>query len=251
MLDNDFDPQNDELAAKILTQPSKGLVALNDDGTFSLLTPLGFSGQVSFTYQASDGPNKSKAATATLQITAPPVNTPPIVEVRSGGSVSATGLGGTINLFVADGQTPTDALAIARTSSNTALVPVANVMLGGTGSNRTLTITPVAGKTGTATVTIKVTDRGGLSRSIPVTVKVGGGAADTLSGTAGADMLFGLGGNDTLIGLAGIDLIGGGAENDTLTGGTGADTFRGGTGTNTVTDLSTTEGDTATEVKTA
>jgi hypothetical protein len=248
VLDNDTDPQFDLLAAKILTQPSTGLVALDGDGTLSLLTPAGFSGQVSFTYQATDGSYKSKPATATLQIMPPAVNFAPIVEVRPGGSVSATGLGGTMNLFIADGQTAADALRIAKSSSNTALVPAANVTLGGTGSQRTVTITPVAGTSGTATVTVRVTDSGGLSKTLTITVKVGGSAINTLTGTAGADMLFGLGGDDTLNGLAGNDVIGGGSGNDTMTGGTGADVFRGGTGTNTATDFNTAQGDTKLEI---
>ncbi len=249
VLDNDTDPQGDVLAAKILTQPSTGLVALSDDGTLGLITPLGFSGQVSFTYQASDGQNKS-TATATLQITPPAANTPPAIQVNSGGSISATGLGGTMNLLVADAQTGSSALALSATSSNPALVPVGNVTFAGVATARTVTITPLAGKTGTAVVTLKVTDGGGLTKTVTVTVKVGGTAANTLTGTSGADMLFGLGGPDTLKGLGGIDLIGGGAGDDTMTGGTGADTFRGGTGTNTVTDFSTVQGDTVTEATT-
>ena len=251
VLDNDVDPQSDVLAAKILTQPKTGLVSLSDDGTLALLTPLGFSGQVSFTYTASDGPNKSNAATATLQVSPSPTNTQPTIQVGSGGSISSTGLGGSMNLQVADAQTGSNALTLSATSSNPALVPVSNVTFSGLGAARAVTITPLTGKTGNATITLKVTDGGGLSKTVVIEVKVGGNAADTLTGTSGADMLFGLGGGDTLIGRGGIDLIGGGAANDTMTGGTGADTFRGGTGTNTVTDFSTAEGDKATEAKTA
>ena len=43
-------------------------------------------------------------------------------------------------------------------SSNTTLVPTANIVFGGTGANRTVTITPAANQTGTATITLTVTD---------------------------------------------------------------------------------------------
>ena len=107
---------------------------------------------------------------------------------------------------------------------------------------------PVAGATGTAVVTLTVTDQFGASRDLPITVKVGGTAADTLRSRPGANLLLGGGGNDTLIGGTGVDLLGGGSGNDTLTGGTGADVFRGGTGVNTATDVNAAQGDVAFEV---
>ena len=44
------------------------------------------------------------------------------------------------------------------TSSNSTLVPTGNLVLGGSGANRTLTITPAANQNGTATITVEVTD---------------------------------------------------------------------------------------------
>jgi hypothetical protein len=54
-------------------------------------------------------------------------------------------------------------LALSAASSNLTLVPVANILSGGSGTNRTVIVTPTAGMTGTATITITVTDAGGLS----------------------------------------------------------------------------------------
>ena len=50
------------------------------------------------------------------------------------------------------------------TSSNTTLVPNGNIVFGGSGANRTVRITPASGKSGTATITITISD-GGLSTS--------------------------------------------------------------------------------------
>ena len=44
------------------------------------------------------------------------------------------------------------------TSSNVALVPNANIVLSGTGAERTLTVTPAANQAGTATITVTVSD---------------------------------------------------------------------------------------------
>ena len=56
------------------------------------------------------------------------------------------------------GDAESTSFTVTRTSSNTTLVPLANVVLGGTGANRTVTITPAAGQTGTATITVTVSD---------------------------------------------------------------------------------------------
>ena len=49
-------------------------------------------------------------------------------------------------------------LVVTRASSNLTLVPLANVVLGGAGTSRTVTITPAANLSGTATITVRVSD---------------------------------------------------------------------------------------------
>jgi Ca2+-binding RTX toxin-like protein len=82
------------------------------------------------------------------------------------------------------------------------------------------------------TVTIKATDKAGLSASTPLTVKVtntptiaGSTKDDNIVAGAGADSISGSNGNDALSGGAGNDTLVGGAGNDVLTGGDGADWF--------------------------
>jgi Ca2+-binding RTX toxin-like protein len=82
------------------------------------------------------------------------------------------------------------------------------------------------------TVTIKATDKAGLSASLPLTVNVtntptitGSTKDDSIVAGAGADSISGGIGHDTLVGGAGNDTLVGGAGNDMLTGGDGADQF--------------------------
>ncbi len=56
------------------------------------------------------------------------------------------------------------ALTLTRASSNHALVPTANIVLGGSGANRTVRVTPAANESGTATITLTVSD-GALTAS--------------------------------------------------------------------------------------
>lgn len=57
-------------------------------------------------------------------------------------------------------------------SSNTALVASANVVLGGSGANRTLTVTPTTAQTGTALITVVVTNNAGQTAATGFTLTV-------------------------------------------------------------------------------
>ena len=45
-------------------------------------------------------------------------------------------------------------VAVSGSSSNTTLVPSANIVFGGSGADRTVTVTPAANQSGTATITV-------------------------------------------------------------------------------------------------
>jgi Ca2+-binding RTX toxin-like protein len=82
------------------------------------------------------------------------------------------------------------------------------------------------------TITIKATDKGGLSASMPLTMNVtntpkilGTSAANNIAAGLGNDSISGGAGDDTLAGGAGNDTLVGGAGNDVLTGGDGVDRF--------------------------
>jgi Ca2+-binding RTX toxin-like protein len=95
---------------------------------------------------------------------------------------------------------------------------VSNVNFAGNGADRTMTVSTVDGRSGTATLTVTVSD-GQASGEVPVRVNVGGGGKDTLSGGTGADLLFAQSKDDALSGGDGNDLLCGYSGRDTLSGG--------------------------------
>jgi CSLREA domain-containing protein len=169
----------------------------------------------------------------------------PTLAVAPGGSCATNDLSGTINLTVNDQDAPAESLTLSASSSKPALVSNSNVTFGGTGADRTLTATAASGKSGTAVLTVTVTD-GQQIKGAPLTVKVrvGGNGNDTLAGDTNPDILFGQNANDTLRGAAGKDLLCGGRGDDRLRGGTEADFFGGGAGTDVALDFNGAEGDT-------
>src|SRR5574343_73583 len=89
-------------------------------------------------------------------------NTNPTISVITNQTVCQAATPATVNFTIGDAET-TDLtlMTVTATSSNTALLPNANLVLGGTTSARTLNYTFAAGQTGTATITITVVDPSG------------------------------------------------------------------------------------------
>ena len=171
--------------------------------------------------------------TVTYKVNAPPnPNSAPTLTVTDGNCSSASKARGTLDLTLFDGDGDTVSLALA-SNSNTALLPNGNVALGGSGSDRTLSVRGAAKKRGTAILTLDVSD-GTVTVPVTITVKVGRRKADRLSGTAGTDMIFGLAGGDRVRGLGGDDLLCGGKGGDTLSGGDGRDMLDGSSGDDTL-----------------
>jgi hypothetical protein len=253
-------PDGNTLSAVLGSGPSHGTLTLNANGSFTYTPAADYHGSDSFTYRAGDGSLTSNPVTVTITVNA--VNDAPTVAVVAGGTCGRDDHSGTVTLTVADVESEAAELTLSAASSNPALVPTGNIIFAGSDAARTMTVSAVDGRSGTAILTLTVSD-GQASGTVPVTVTVGGSGKDTLTGGTGADLLLaqsnndtltGGGGNDvlcgdsggdTLSGGTGDDSLGGGSGSDRLTGGPGADRFSGGSGTDTATDFTATEGDTS------
>lgn len=71
----------------------------------------------------------------------------------------------TVAFTVGDAESAAGSLTVSSTSSNTTLVPNENLIYGGTDANRTLAVMPAVNEFGQTTITITVTDAGGLTAS--------------------------------------------------------------------------------------
>ena len=88
----------------------------------------------------------------------PPTNTPPVISPIANQSTTQDVAIVAIPFTISDQETPAASLAVTGKSSNLTLVPNANIVFGGGGGNRNVTITPATGKSGTANITISVSD---------------------------------------------------------------------------------------------
>ncbi len=85
-------------------------------------------------------------------------NTPPTIGTIANQSIAQGTATSALALAVGDAELSPTILAVSGSSSNTTLVPTANVVIGGSGASRTVTVTPATGLTGTSTITTSVTD---------------------------------------------------------------------------------------------
>jgi hypothetical protein len=109
-------------------------------------------------------------------VTPPPTtttNTPPTISSVAAQTIAVNTSTAVLPFSVNDAQTAAANLTVTASSSNTTLVPNASIVLGGSGTNRTVKVTPAANQTGTATITLRVSD-GTLTASRTFTVTVSG-----------------------------------------------------------------------------
>ena len=85
-------------------------------------------------------------------------DTPPTITAIANRSTTVGTSTGPIAFTIGDAEEVATNLGVSASSSNTTLVPNANIAIGGTAPNQTVTITPAAAQTGTSTITVSVSD---------------------------------------------------------------------------------------------
>ena len=127
-----------------------------------VVTPVAnATGDATITLTVTDA--SGATATDTFVVTVTPVNDGPTISAVADASVSSNATLGPLPVTVGDLETPAASLNVTATSSNQAVVQNGGVTIGGSGANRTVTVNPVVGASGTTTITLTVTDAGGLT----------------------------------------------------------------------------------------
>ncbi len=100
------------------------------------------------------------------------VHTPPTLSAISDISSCQGANIAPLSFTVSDAETPADNLQISVQSDNTGLLPASNILLGGSGSERTLLLALLTGQSGAAHITITVTNLAGISSMSSFTVNI-------------------------------------------------------------------------------
>ena len=143
----------------------------------------------SFNFRVAD-PAGNTTGIQTFNITVTPVDDPPTISGLADVSTNEGEATGPMAFIVQDEETSADALVVTATSSNSGLVPHENLALGGSGSNRTINVTPQPFQSGSTTVTLTVIDSGGLTAMTTFEVTVSSVCDATKVGDSNRDGKF-------------------------------------------------------------
>jgi hypothetical protein len=157
VLSNDSDPDGPALHIAAVSATANGTLTVSGTTRIVYTPTLNFHGASVFTYTASDG---SLTDSATVTVTVTPVNDRPTISDVADLTITVGTSTGPIPFTVNDVES-FGALTVTASSSNIALVPNANIVLGGSGTNRIVTIAPAAGQSSQSTVTLTVSDGNG------------------------------------------------------------------------------------------
>ncbi|MEZ5469841.1 MAG: Ig-like domain-containing protein [Lysobacterales bacterium] len=163
VLGNDSDPDGDPITAQLVAGPTKGVLTLNPNGSFSYTPNANANGPDTFTYNAFDGQVVS-ASPATVTINITPVNDVPVFTAGPNQTVLEDAGPQTVNPWatgVDDGDPEVvQALSFNITGNTNPALFSAGPTVSPTGA---LSYTPAANANGTATITLNLMDDGGTA----------------------------------------------------------------------------------------
>lgn len=132
------------------------LAGTGSNRTVRVFPASGQNGSVNVTLTATD--EIGNASSTSFKVTVLPGNTAPTISSFTNYHTVAGLALGPIDFLVGDKESEAATLVVAATSSNPTLIPDNNIVDSGSGSNRTLTITPALQQTGNAIITVTVSD---------------------------------------------------------------------------------------------
>ena len=152
----------------LIPDPTVSYTSPNATGSLSYTPIANANGTATITVTVGDGVN---TFTRTFVVAVTAVDDAPTVGAIADQNILQDSSTGALAVTVGDLDNPVAGLTLSGGSSNLTLVPTANITFGGSGANRTVTVTPAAHQSGTATITVNVSD-GSIStpRSFLLTV---------------------------------------------------------------------------------
>jgi hypothetical protein len=135
---------------------SVSIVGSGPNNTLSYTPAANFAGTETFTYTVRDAGLLTDIGSVSVTVTG--VNDAPTISDITNRTIAEDANTGAVAFTVGDVETAAGSLTVAGSSSNTTLVPNANIVFGGSGASRSVTVTPAADQNGSATITVSVSD---------------------------------------------------------------------------------------------
>lgn len=161
---SDFEDSPDSLALRVTSSNTNLLPLANievigsgSNRTLRLLVATNRAGNATVEVTVTDLDGAFASESFILRIT----NAVPTISSIPDRSVGRNVTIGLLPFTIGDLETPAENLVLTAFSTNTTLVPNENIVFGGSGSNRTVTVTPALDQVGRTAISIRVTDAHG------------------------------------------------------------------------------------------
>ena len=157
----------------VVTNPVVNYTSPAATGTLTFRPVTNAVGNALITVTISDGQALNPTLTRTFNITVTPTNAAPVLSNVVDVVIDEDTSSAPVPFNIRDAETAADSLILTASSSNTNLIATNGVAFGGSGTNRTITMTPARDQFGTALITISLRDPQGATtvRSFRLTVR--------------------------------------------------------------------------------
>ena len=139
----------------VIPNPTVSYTSPGATGSLSFTPMANAHGSAAITVTVNDGGASNNIVTRTFKVA---VNQPPAISTFTNLDIAVGAQTPVIPFAISDAETAAASLTLAGTSSNAALVQNAGIVFGGSGTNRTVTVTPLVGQSGNANITVTVSD---------------------------------------------------------------------------------------------
>jgi hypothetical protein len=142
----------------LIPNPTVHYTSPSATGSITFTPAASAYGSAVITVTVNDGGASNNIVTHTFTVTVNQVNEPPTISSIANLLVAVNSSTPALPFTVADAETPAASLTLSGSSDNATLVKTTDIVFGGSGSNRTVTVTPETGQAGVANITITVSD---------------------------------------------------------------------------------------------
>ena len=139
----------------VVPNPTVVYTSPNSTGTLTFRPITNVSGVATITVTVTDGGASNNVVIRTFTVT---VDQPPTISGLTNLVIAKDSSNPVLPFTIGDAETPAASLTLSADTSNPSLVQVTTIVFGGTGSNRTVFVTPKPGQTGTVTLSVIVSD---------------------------------------------------------------------------------------------
>jgi len=157
----------------LIPNPTVTYASPNTTGSLTFTPVANTNGSATINVTVNDGQAANNTISRSFTVNVGAVNDAPTITAIPDQTIATNSSTAALPFTIGDAETPANNLTVRATSSAPTLIPTNNIVFGGSGNNRTVRLTSLPSQSsGTANITITVSDGGGATASTTFQVTV-------------------------------------------------------------------------------